>query len=67
MVNAINFSLFILIVVIIVVSTLLVYKNTDQVNHIYLINLKRRPDRLKDFLSAKRRMSTRRRLAQYWP
>ena len=52
MVNAINFSLFILIVVIIVVSTLLVYKNTDQVNHIYLINLKRRPDRLKDFLDS---------------
>ena len=51
-VNAINFSLFILIVVIIVVSTLLVYKNTDHVNHIYLINLKRRPDRLKDFLDS---------------
>jgi len=52
MVNAINFSLFILIIVIIVVSTLLVYKNTDQVNHVYLINLKRRPDRLNDFLDS---------------
>lgn len=50
MMNVINFSLFILISTIIVLSTLLVYKNTDQVNHIYLINLKRRPDRLKEFL-----------------
>ena len=50
--NMINFSLFILIVLAILYSTILVYKNTDEIKDVYLINLKRRPDRLKGFLSS---------------
>lgn len=51
-INLVNFSIFLIIISIIIMSTLLVYKNTDKVNHIYLINLKRRPDRLKDFIES---------------
>ena len=48
----VNLVYFILITVIVILGTLLIYKDTDTIQNIYLINLKRRPDRLRLFIES---------------
>ena len=60
-----NIVLLVIIIFIIISCTMMITRNNDTVEHVYLINLKRRPDRLKMFLESYNNCGLRKKLIKF--